>query len=139
VRLSVRTQVNGEVTYLIDRIEKEMKGTPKNALENFYSISPYSFSDTAQRAVKTLIKTPIMFITEPDIQWWLAERGYDYSYLNVTDQAAMINELQKLGNNKAILITTTNKGYRKPANKRHPHSWSIVNSMELMNWLLSQK
>jgi hypothetical protein len=139
VRLSLPTQVNGEVTYMINRIEKEMKGTPQTALENFYTLSPYSFSDTTQKAVKTLIKTPIMLITEPDIQWWLSQRGYDYSYINVTDQAAMINELQRLGNSKAILITTTNKGYRKPGNKRHPHSWSIADPVELTKWLLSQK
>ncbi len=139
VRLSVPTQVNGEVTYMIDRIEKEMKGTPQTALENFYNLSPYSFSDTTQRAVKTLIKTPIMLITEPDIQWWLSQRGYDYSYINVTDHAAMINELQKLGNSKAILLTTNNKGFRKPGNKRHPHSWSIADPVELTKWLLLQK
>jgi hypothetical protein len=139
VRLSEPTRVNGEVTYMIERIENEMKGTPQTALENFYKISPYSFSDTTQRAVKTLIKTPIMLITEPDIQWWLNQRGYDLSYLNVTDQVAMINELQKLGNNKAILVTTTDKGFRKPDNKRHPHSWSIADPIQLTNWLLSQK
>ena len=139
VRLSEPTKVNGEVTYMIDRIEKEMKGTPQTELENFYNISPYSFSDTTQRAVKTLIKTPIMIITEPDIQWWLSQRGYDFSYINVTDQAAMINELQKLGNSKAVLVTTTNKGYRKPGNKRHPHSWSIADPVQLTKWLSSQK
>ncbi len=138
VRLSEPTKVNGEVTYMINRIEKEMNGTPQTAIENFYNISPYSFSDTTQRAVKTLIKTPIMLITEPDVQWWLSQRGYDYSYINVTDQAAMINELQKLGNSKAILLTTTNKGYRKPGNIRHPHSWSIADPVELTKWLLSQ-
>jgi len=57
---------------------------------------------------------------------WLSNRGYDYSYLNVTDHAAMINELQRLGNRKAVLVITNNKGYRKPGNQRHPHSWSIA-------------
>lgn len=137
VRLSVPAQVNGEVTYMIDRIEKEMKGTPQTALPNFHTISPYSFSDTTQRAVKTLVNMPIMLITEPDIQWWLSQRGYDYSYINVTDQAAMINELQRLGNSKAVLITTTGKGYRKPGNNRHPHSWSIADPEQLIKWLLS--
>jgi hypothetical protein len=139
VRLSVPTQVNGEVIYMINRIEKEMKGTPKIAIENFYNLSPYSFSDTTQRAVKSLVNIPIMLITEPDIQWWLTQRGYDYSYINVTDQAAMINELQRLGNSKAVLIITTNKGYRKPGNVRHPHSWSIADPVQLISWLLSQK
>ena len=138
VRLSDPAKVNGEVTYMIGRIEKEMNGTPQTALENFYNISPYSFSDTTQRAVKTLIKTPIMIISEPDIQWWLSQRGYDLSCINITDQVAMINELQKLGNNKAVLITTTDKGYRKPGNNRHPHSWSIADPVQLTNWLLSQ-
>jgi len=139
VRLSNSAKVNGEVFYMINRIENEMKGTPKTALKNFYAHSPYSFSDTTQKAIKYLIKTPIMIISEPDIQWWLKERGYDYTYNNITDHAAMINELQRLGNNNAILVTTTDKGYRKPNNMRHPHSWSIADPVQLTNWLLSQK
>ena len=115
-----------------------MKGTPKTALENYYSHSPYSFSDTTQKAIKNLIKTPIMIISEPDIQWWLKERGYDYSYNNISDHAAMINELQRLGNNNAVLVTTTGKGYRKPNNMRHPHSWSIADPEQIIKWLRSQ-
>lgn len=139
VRLSEPSKVNSEVTNMIGRIEKEMRGTPKTALKNYYEISPYSFSDTTQRAVKNLANTPLMLIAEPDIQWWLNQRGYDYSYINIIDHVAMINELQKLGNRKSVLITTTNKGYRKPSNKRHPHSWSIVDPIQLINWLRSQK
>ena len=138
VRLSAPDKVDGEVTYIIDRIKKEMGGTPETALENFYNNSPYSYSDTTQRAIKALIKTPIMIISEPDIQWWLSQRGYDYSYINITDQAEMINELHKLGNDKAVLITTTGKGYRKPNNDRHPHAWSIADPKQTINWLQSQ-
>jgi hypothetical protein len=139
VRISNPGKVNPEVAYMIDRIEKELGGTPETALNNFYNSSPYSYSDTTQKAIKALIKTPIMIISEPDIQWWLSQRGYDYSYINITDQAAMINELQKLGNDKAIVVTTTNKGYRKPQNNRHPHSWSIADPEQTINWLQSQK
>ena len=81
-----------------------MGGPPQAALENFYNNSPYSFSDMTQRAIKALIKTPIMMMSEPDIQWWLSQRGYDYSYINITDEAAMINKLKKSGNDKAVLI-----------------------------------
>lgn len=138
VRLSDPAKVNGEVTYMIGRIEKEMGGTPATAIENYYNNSPYSFTDTTQRAVKILVNTPIMLITEPDIQWWMSQRGYDYSYMNATDHAAMINELQRLGNKKAVLVTTTNKGFRKPGNVRHPHSWSIAEPGAVVKWLLSQ-
>lgn len=138
VRLSNPAKINGEVFYMIDRIQKEMKGTPTTALNNFYANSPYSFSDTTQKAIKNLIKTPIMIISEPDIQWWLKERGYDFSYNNITDHAAMVNELQRLGNNNAVLVTTTDKGYRKPDNMRHPHSWSIADPEQMIKWLQSQ-
>jgi hypothetical protein len=139
VRLSARDKVDGEVTYIIDRIEREMGGSPGTAIENFYNNSPYSYSDTTQRAIKPLAKTPIMIISEPDIQWWLSQRGYDYSYINITDQAEMINELQRLGNDKAVLITTNGKGYRKPNNDRHPHSWSIADPKKTIKWLQSQR
>lgn len=138
-RLSEQTKINPEVLYMIDRIEKEMNGNPQTAQKNFHNNSPYSYSDTAQTAIRNLVEIPVMLITEPDVQWWLSERGYDYTYMNAIDHAAMINELQKLGNKKAILITTTNKGYRKPANMRHPHSWSIADPIELINWLQLQK
>ena len=139
VRLSDSAQINGEVTYMIDRIKKEMGGTPETALASFYNNSPYSYFDSTQKAIKALIKTPIMIISEPDIQWWLNQRGYDYTYMNITDQAAMINELRRLGNDKAILVTTINKGYRKPDNRKHPHSWSIADPQQTITWLQSQK
>ncbi len=137
VRLSNPEKVNGEVFYMIERIEKEMSGTPESSLENYYANSPYSFSDISQKAVKNLINTPIMIISEPDIQWWLKERNYDYSYNNIMDHAAMVNELQRLGNKNVVLVTTTEKGYRKPNNMRHPHSWSIADPEQLITWLRS--
>ena len=139
VRLSNTGEVNEEVFYMIKRIEKEMDGTPKTALGHYYAHSPYSFSDTTQKAVRNLINTPIMIISEPDIQWWLEERGYDCSYNNITDHTAMINELQRLGNNKAVLVTTSNKGFRKPNNMRHPNAWSIADPEQIVKWLQSQK
>ena len=60
------------------------------------------------------------------------------SYNNITDHAAMINELQRLGNKNAVLVTTTDKGYRKPNNMRHPHSWSIADPEQIIKWLQSQ-
>lgn len=135
VRLSEPEKVNQEVLYMIGRLEQEMKGTPATALKNYYHHSPYSYSDTTQTAIKYLINTPVMLISEPDIQWWLKERGYDNYYNNTTDHTAIINELQRMGNNNAILVTTTDKGYRKPDNTRHPHSWSIADPETIISWL----
>lgn len=139
IRLSKDNKANQENVYMIDRLEKETGGSPKTNLSEYYSLSPYSFSDTTQTAIKKLINLPLRIYTEPDINWWLKERGADLTSMNATECSAMINELNRLGNQNAELIITQNKGNRKPDNKRHPHSWSIVDNDELIKWLLKQK
>jgi len=139
VRLSKDSEASQENVYLIDRLEKETGGNPLTHLAQYYKISPYSFTDTTQTEIKKLINIPLRLYTEPDINWWLEERGADLTSMNATECSAMINELNRLGNQNAELITTQNKGYRKPDNWRHPHSWSIVDNDELIKWLLKQK
>src|SRR5690554_727920 len=136
IRLSVDKEPSQENVYMLERIEKEFGGTPDSALANFHQMSPYSFSDHSQRAVKKMLDLPIRIYSEPDIDWWLRERDFDLTGVNVTEISAMINELRRLGNNKAELIVTTNKGFRKPYDSRHPHSWSIVDNEALVAWLL---
>ena len=139
IRLSKDNEANQENVYMIERLEKETGGSPTTNLAEYYNISPYSFSDTTQSAIKKLIKMPLRIYTEPDINWWLKERGADFTSMNATECSAMINELNRLGNQNAELITTQNKGYRKPDNRRHPHSWSIVDNEKLIKWLLKHK
>jgi hypothetical protein len=126
-----------ESNYILKRSRKEFGGSPSDHLLNYHLMSPYSFNDTTQHAIKPLVNLPIRLYTEPDVQWWLDE-GVDYSLMNAFDFAAMTNELQRLGSTKVELITTNNKGYRKPGNERHPHSWSIAEPKELVSWLLKQ-
>ncbi|WP_310558295.1 alpha/beta hydrolase [Flavobacterium sp.] len=139
IRLSNDNEANPENRYMIDRLEKETGGNPATHLAAYYSISPYSFSDTTQTEIKKLSNIPLRIYTIPDINWWLTERGADFTSMNATECSAMINELNRLGNQNAVLLTTQNKGYRKPDNRRHPHSWSIVDNDELVQWLLKQK
>lgn len=138
IRLSVDKEPSQENVYMVERIEKEFNGTPQKALSNFYEISPYSFTDHTQAAVKKFGNIPLRIYSEPDVDWWLKERNFDFTSINGPECSAMINELNRLGNNNAELIVTENKGYRKPYNVRHPHSWSIVDNDELITWLLEQ-
>jgi hypothetical protein len=139
VRLSVNKIPDEERVYMIERLEKEMGGSPETALEKYHKTSPYSFSDTTQTAIKNIIEVPLRIYSEPDVNWRLKENAEDFTGMNVSECSAMINELNRLGNTKAELIITQNKGYRKPYNSRHPHSWSIVNNNELIEWLLRQR
>ena len=138
IRLSKDGEANPENVYMIERLEKETGGNPSTHLAEYYKISPYSFSDTTQTEIKKLSNIPLRIYTEPDINWWLQERGADFTSINASTCSAMINELNRLGNQNAVLLTTQNKGYRKPHNRRHPHSWSIVDNDELIQWLLQQ-
>ncbi len=139
IRLSKNNEASEESIYMVERLEKETGGSPTTNLPEYYKLSPYSFSDTTQTAVKKIVNLTLRIYTEPDIDWWLKERGEDFTSMNATECSALINELNRLGNKKAELITTQNKGYRKPDNTRHPHSWSIVDDEELIKWLLEQK
>lgn len=138
MRLTKNGSYNTEDVYITGRLEQALGGSPEEVREKYFAISPYSFDDTTQSAIKNLTHMPLMLITEPDVQWWLKERGSDYSKMNAFDCAAMINELRRLGNNRAILVTTKEKGYRQPDHKRHPHSWSIADPGQVINWLLTQ-
>ena len=126
-----------ESNYILKRSRKEFGGTPSDNLLNYRQMSPYSFNDTTQHAIKPLVNLPIRLYTEPDVLWWISE-GVDYSLMNAFDFAAMTNELKRMGSKKIELIITTGKGYRKPGNTRHPHSWSIVDPKEAVQWMLNQ-
>ena len=127
-----------ESNYILKRARKEFGGSPSDNLSEYHRKSPYSFNDTTQQAIKPLVNLPIRLYTEPDILWWLDE-GSDYSLMNSYDFAAMANELKRMGNKKIELMITANKGYRKPDNTRHPHSWSIVDPKDVVQWMLRQK
>ncbi len=129
-------QEEGE--YLIKRFKKEFGGLPPEVPASYHKLSPYSFNDNTQQAIRSLTGLPIRLYTEPDVNWWLDD-GADYTGMNALDFAAMTNELRRLGNKKISLVTTVNKGYRKPSNKRHPHSWSIMDPKDLVSWMLMQR
>lgn len=135
LRLMKNIHENPELIYFNARIEQKFGGSPKTALQKYYHYSPFSFSDTSQSAVKLLKRTPITLYIEPDINYWLRNYAFDYTNINAIDDAAMINELHLLGNYKgARLIVTENKGYRMPKKIRNPHSWSILDPKNLINW-----
>ena len=67
----------------------------------------------------------------------MANRKVDYYNMNALDAAALILQLQLLGNRQAELITSEGRGVR-PNGELHPHSWSIVVESDLQSWILRQ-
>ena len=134
-RLQINPIAANEAAWVTAVLERNLDGTPKERPEAYQDYSPYSH-DTDNGGRATLLKdTPFRAYTEPDVQWWMDNRGNDYYAMNALDAAAVVNQLRISGNKKAELVLTSGKGYR-PDGSRHPHSWSIVDNGELVDWLL---
>ena len=94
------------------------------------------YSSEGKGNAQNFVDIAVRAYTEPDVKWWMAIRRKDYDSMNAVDFAAFINALNLMGNQQAELILTTDKGYL-PDGTRHPHSWSIVDNKELINWFVS--
>ena len=120
---------------LMSFFKDKLKGTPGDNRPAYQQASPFSHTAKQGGNASVLTDMHVRMYTEPDINWWINNRRKDFYDLNVLDIAAFINQLKLLGNNKAELIATSNKGYSKDGS-RHPHSWSIVDEADLLNWCI---
>ncbi|MBX2872162.1 MAG: hypothetical protein KTR30_08680 [Saprospiraceae bacterium] len=134
-RLNYNSIAVNEATWVTAYLEKNLNGTPKNQEDQYIDYSPYSFSNLESGNEQHLKGVAVRAYTEPDVEWWMKNRGKSYYGMNALDAAALINALQLLGNEEADLILTNDKGYR-PNGTRHPHSWSIVDEKELVEWFI---
>lgn len=80
-------------------------------------------------------KTKIRLYTEPDTLWWKKNRMADYDQLNSYYIKSLSEDLKESEFNQVEYIATENKGYRANG-ERHPHSWSIIDKNELINWIM---
>ncbi|WP_290789796.1 hypothetical protein [Flavihumibacter sp. UBA7668] len=126
-----------ESKWIIDMYTKEFGGSPYEFKENYIKYSIFSYGEQDGGNAKYLKTTPILLYTEPDIIWQMQNRQRDYYDLNCVDIAAMINFLQIQGNKNAKLVVTENKG-RRLNGLKHPHSWSIMDSEQCLNWIMQQ-
>ena len=124
-----------ESEWVSSYIRKNLNGTPEEAIMAYINYSPFCYSAENGGNAKAFKNIYLRCYTEPDVNWWIANRGRDYYGMNATDLAALVNQLKILGSKKAELITTSGKGIRENGN-RHPHSWSIVNENELVEWFV---
>ncbi len=99
--------------------------------------SVYSHLDDDGGNAKYLMNTSVIFYHEPDIDWWIKERGATYYDINSFDIAGIYNHLIHLGHKDIELVTTTGKGFDKKGNRKC-HSWTIVDEEYLINWIVKR-
>lgn len=122
-----------EASWVNGQLERNLGGKPEQVPEAYSAYSPYVFGMHIDTSLSLLREVAFRAYTEPDVHWWIQHRGKAYYSMNALDAAAIVNDLKLLGNTAAELITTSGKG-QHPNGSRHPHSWSIVDNGELMDW-----
>ncbi|MBB6611342.1 alpha/beta hydrolase [Pontibacter sp. Tf4] len=120
--------------YMQHLLRQDFSTTPLQSPEKFYSISPYTYSDTANTAIKPLKQLPVLFYSEPDAANQFKTNQRDLYDLNTADCMGMIADLQSMGNQQAQLILSTGKG-RRADGTVNPHSWSILEVDQTIAWL----
>lgn len=133
VKLNFHPAAVAEGQMVLKYMTQYLGGSPTKFKKKYWQLAPYSRNATNGGQIANLKTTPIRLYHEPDINWWIENRRQDYTGMNSIDCAGAINDLQILGNARAELITTHNKGYRDNGT-RHPHSWSIIDEKELVEW-----
>ncbi|MCC7053305.1 MAG: hypothetical protein IT355_08545 [Gemmatimonadaceae bacterium] len=130
---SPRTNVT-EARLVLRSIEARIGAHPTPTSPRFLAASPLASRDARGGQARHLARVAVRAYTEPDISWWLEQRGGDYYGLNALDAATLVRVLRAQGNADASLVVTSGRGYRGDGT-RHPHSWSIVDQPELATWV----
>ncbi len=123
-----------EPKWIINTFEEEFGGKD-SLLYNIQKISPLTLKTKNTDNINYLKDKKLRFYTEPDTLWLKENRQTDFENTN----AFVLQKTNEVLNNQnwenVELIQTKNKGYRTNGD-RNPHSWSIVDVDDLINWIL---
>lgn len=120
-----------EPKWIINYFEKEFG--KETLLKNIQKVSPFTL-DRKMNSVPNLKNQKLRFYTEPDSLWWKENRQTDFKNTNAYTLQQISKDLKTKNWDHFELIETQNKGYRADGS-RHPHSWSIVDVPNLINWI----
>lgn len=121
-----------EPRFIINYFQNEL-GTDDSLKANISKVSPFVYSQQSI-GVSALKDTKLRFYTEPDSLWWRENRDTDYNHTNAYVIQQITGQLKSTGWDKVELLETKGKGYRSNGD-RHPHSWSIVDGDNLIDWM----
>lgn len=126
-----------EAELMVPLFEKLFGGSPIDKHEAYKNASVFSHTDSLGGNATLLKNTDIILYHEPDIDWWMKERGCSYYDINSYDNVAFTIELRAQGNKNVELVTTTGKGFDRQGNRK-PHSWTIVDEEYLVAWIVKR-
>lgn len=126
-----------EATLMVKTLDKIFGGPPSKFHRQYADASVYSYTSPKGGNAQYYTKLPIRLYHEPDLDWWMEQRTASYYDMNSVDIAEFVVDLRAQGNKNVELISTSGRGFDHSGN-RMPHSWTIVNEPDLMDWILKQ-
>ena len=123
-----------EAKMISERMNKEI-GTPETNPKKYNELTPFNHKMTELGNEKHLKNMAVRVYEDIDVEWQLKERRRSLYDTNILSASELINRLLLIGNTKAEFKTSKQPGQRSNG-MRHPHSWSIVDEMECIQWTL---
>lgn len=124
-----------ESRWLIDILSRKF-GDPRLDARGYEAYSVFHLPTGNVENIAHLSKTAIRMYTEPDTLWWKTHRMADFDQLNAFPIHMLCENLRAKGWEKVSYIPTEGRGYRANG-QRHPHSWSIVDPEDLVDWMMA--
>ncbi|MFK7809953.1 MAG: hypothetical protein AB8F74_19265 [Saprospiraceae bacterium] len=125
----------GEAKWLLNRYNMIYGGSPDKFPEKYIDASTFSYGTKNGGNAKYLTDIAIRMHSDLNLDYLLNKRKRDLYDWNGTDIVAFVNQLKINGNKNSEVIITQNKGVRLNG-ERHPHSWSIMDTDDTMDWIL---
>ena len=130
-----KDSTHSEAQLVLDGLHEDIGPLEAN-YDRFVELSAYSYAESKGGNLQYLMDVPVRIYCDPDIDWWMENRNFSYYDINASDLSAMILQLKEMGHTNAEFINALGRGYRENGN-RHPHSWSLIEPEECMQWILS--
>jgi hypothetical protein len=111
-------------------------GIPRANNSTYANLSPVCMNKAYGQNEIYLKDVAVRTYHDVDIAWRIINRNQTVHGSNYEVSAELINRLVLMGNTKAEFMQSFKTGYRANGN-RHPHSWSIINEVEFMQWMMS--
>jgi len=131
---------NNYSPYAVEEAERAMKlitsdhGVPRENIGFYSQLNPFNMDTKYGENEKYLLNTAVRAYHDVDIAWRLINRNQTVRESNYYVTSELINRLLLMGNKKAEFMQSFKTGYRSNG-QRHPHSWSIVNEVECIQWI----
>ncbi len=122
-----------EAEWLTNLIKND-HGMPRENIDFYKEINPFSMNKKFGENERWLKDMAVRAYHDVDIEWRLVNRNQPVSTQSYLVTSELINRLLLMGNLKAEFMQTYRTGYRSNG-MRHPHSWSIIDEVECIQWL----